>query len=287
MKTLLIAAAKGGTGKTALTCQFAHYLHLMGHLRVLVIDLAEPACSTASLARAHRAVVLRGETLMAQCGGLRRNVGAPGLWVLPAHAVPALCLEPGADEARYYANVRHLLCVLAAFADVCLIDCPPLPDLRTVCVESMVDAMVSPIQLSREALDSAACLINAAWGVRNVRAKLNPSLHFIGLLPNMVEATPLHQANVRTIEAQFGAWLIPDPGGLDRHLCIPRFGAIAQAQAAGVSVSELGKERAARRAWQSIRACFEALAGQLELDELHGEDHERDDASSEVEAFHA
>jgi chromosome partitioning protein len=288
MKTLLITSAKGGTGRTALLCQFAHYLHSMLALRVLVIDLAEPACSTASLARAHRADVLRGGASAIQPAEARHKIRARGFWVLPVHAVPSLSFEPGADEARYYANLRHLLSMLAAFADVCLIDSPPIPDLRTVCVESVVDALVSPIQFTREALDSVDEFINGPRGVRQVRAKLNPALHCIGLLPNMVEGTPLQRAIAREIEAEFGAWLISDPTAVGDYLRVPRFTAITEAQAAGISVSELGgKDPAARRAWQTMRACFETLARQLDLNGPGRKAPGGNEATREAEVCHA
>ncbi|MFM0079019.1 ParA family protein [Paraburkholderia sediminicola] len=267
MKTLLIATEQGGSGKTAMLCQFAHYLHRVQRLRVLVIDAAEPPCSTASLVRACRAVVLRGEKSIRQSE--RGNVAAPGLWVLPTGTVPSLTLGPGDDGARYYANVRHLLFVVAPLADVCLIDSPPLPDLRALCIESTVDAMLSPIRLNRESLDSVADLINGPHGVRQIRATLNPTLQFVGLLPNMVEATSLGRENARAVETQFGRWLIADPGIPGGYLHIPRFVAVQRAQAEGVPVGEVvGREPTARRAWQTMLACFDALTGYLRLDEV-------------------
>jgi chromosome partitioning protein len=267
MKTLLIAAEQGGCGKTAMLCQFAHYLHLVRHLRVLVIDAAEPPCSTASLVRACRAVRLCGDMYIARFG--QRYAKTPGIWVLPTSTVPSLLLQPGDDGERYSANVRHLLFVLATLADVCLIDSPPLPDLRALCIESAVDAMLSPVQLNRESLDSVVDLINGPYGVRQIRAKLNPALQFVGLLPNMVEATTLECENARAIVTQFGPWLIADPGSPSRYLQIPRFVAIPSAQAEGVPVAELiGREPTARRAWQSMLACFETLTEYLRLDQI-------------------
>ena len=267
MKTLLIATEQGGAGKTAMLCQFAHYLHRVRRLRVLVIDAAEPPCSTASLVRGGRAVVLRGEKSITESE--RGDVEAPGFWVLPTGTVPSLTLGPGDDGARYYANVRHLLFIVAKLADVCLIDSPPLPDLRALCIESTVDAMLSPVQLNRESLDNLADLINGPHGVRQIRAKLNPALQFVGLLPNMVEATSLGRANARAIETQFGPWLIADPGRPGGYLRIPRFVAVQRAQAEGVPVVEVvGREPAACRAWQTMLACFQALTGYLRLDEI-------------------
>ena len=284
MKTLLIAAEKGGTGRTALLCQLAHYFCLVRRLRVLVIDLADPACSTVSLARASKAVVLDGERAVALAGKSHANTPKGRIQVLPARAIHGLTLEGADAGARYYANMRHLLRVVEPFADVCLIDCPPLPDIRTVCIEATVDAMLSPILLSQEAFDSAADLINGAHGVRNVRAKLNPSLRFIGLLPNMLERTLLQQMQARVLQARLSAWLIPDPENPIGYLHMPRLDEIAKAQAVGVSVLDLARtDPAAAMAWRSMRACFDVIARRLDSVEPRLADGQ----AFNGEAFHA
>jgi cellulose biosynthesis protein BcsQ len=284
MKTLLIAAEKGGTGRTALLCQLAHYFCLVGKLRVLVIDLAEPACSTVSLARACKAVVLGGQWATALAGEPPRSTSKGCIHVLPACAIHGLTFERGEGGARYHANLRHLLSVVAPFADVCLIDCPPLPDMRAVCVEATVDAMLSPILLSQEAFDSAAELINGVQGVRDVRARLNPSLRFIGLLPNMVEKTPLQQAQARVLQARLSAWLIPDPENPNGYLHMPRLDEIAKAQAVGVSVWDLTHtDHAARTSWRAMRACFDVIARRLDSVETRLADVQ----AFNREAFHA
>ena len=211
MKTLLIAAEKGGTGKSALLCQLAHYLRRVRGARVLVLDLAEPACSTASLTRTAQAVMPGGERVPVKPHTQTCRARAPRIQVLPARTVHGLPSEAGESSARYYANMRHLLRVVAPFVDVCLIDCPPLPDPRAVCAEANAHAMLSPIVLSRETFDSTHDLINGPHGVRNVRARLNPALRFLGLLPNMVEDTPLQRAQARALQAQMGAWLYRIP----------------------------------------------------------------------------
>lgn len=261
MKTLVIAAEKGGTGRSALLCQFAHYLRRVRRARVLVVDLAEPACSTASLIRTDRAVVLDGERAFAIANTQSGWMRAPRIQVLPGCVAHGLSSELAESSARYYVNLRHLLRVVTPFADICLIDCPPLPDLRAVCAEANADAVLSPIVLSREAFDSVDDLINSPHGIRNVRARLNPSLRFFGLLPNMVEDTPLQRAQARTLRAQMSAWLIPDLRDPNGYLHLPRLDAIAQAQATGVSVLDLARRDAtARNAWRSMRHCFDALA---------------------------
>ena len=265
MKTLLIAAGKGGTGKSALLCQLAHYLRRVRGARVLVLDLAEPACSTASLTRIAQAVMPGGERVPVKPHTQTGRARAPRIQVLSARAVHGLPSQAGESSARYYANMRHLLRVVAPFVDVCVIDCPPLPDPRAVCAEANADAMLSLIVLSREAFDSTHDLINGPHGVRNVRARLNPTPRFFGLLPNMVEDTPLQRAQARVLQAQMGAWLIPDPRDPDGFLRMPRLEAIAQAQAAGVSVLDIAwSDAAARPAWRAVRHCFDEIALRLD-----------------------
>ncbi|CAG4913457.1 hypothetical protein R54767_04001 [Paraburkholderia gardini] len=246
-------------------CQLAHYLRRVCGARVLVLDLAEPACSTASLTRTARAVIPCGERVPAKPHTQTGRARTPRIQVLPGCAAHGLPSEVGEGRARYYANMRHLLRVVTPFVDVCLIDCPPLPDQRAVCAEANADAMLSPIVLSREALDSTDDLINGPHGVRNVRARLNPALRFFGLLPNMVEDTPLQRAQARVLQAQMGAWLIPDPRDPDGFLQMPHLDAIAQAQAAGVSVLNIAwRDAAARPAWRAMRHCFDAIALRLD-----------------------
>ena len=265
MKTLLIAAGKGGTGKSALLCQLAHYLRRVRGARVLVLDLAEPACSTASLTRIAQAVMPGGERVPVKPHTQTGRARAPRIQVLSARAVHGLPSQAGESSARYYANMRNLLRVVVPFVDVCVIDCPPLPDPRAVCAEANADAMLSLIVLSREAFDSTHDLINGPHGVRNVRARLNPALRFCGLLPNMVEDTPLQRAQARVLQAQMGAWLIPDPRDPDGFLRMPRLEAIAQAQAAGVSVLDIAwSDAAARPAWRAVRHCFDEIALRLD-----------------------
>jgi chromosome partitioning protein len=90
---------------------------------------------------------------------------------------------------------------------------------------------------------------------------LNPSLRFIGLLPIMVEQTPVQQAQARALQARLSAWLIPDLQNPHGYLHVPRLDEIATAQAAGVSDVDLARsDRAARVAWRAMRACFDVIA---------------------------
>lgn len=269
MKSLLIASFNGGTGRTALVCQLAHYLRLVRRQRVLVIDLAEPADCTDVLARGGCAHVVAGGLPPHMCEGQAAQYRA-GIDVLPAHAIPGLKGGNDPARARYYANLRYLIAVIQQRFDVCLIDSAPFPDLRTVCAAALVDAMVSPVGLSSEGLSGADLVVNGVYGVRNIRAKLNPQLHFVGLLPVLVEPTSTQRACAVTLQDAMSGWMIADPRRqhAGSFVQLPRLDAIARAQAFGVSVRQLQRDDAgARDAWGAVRACLDVLASHLDWTE--------------------
>ncbi|WP_063812850.1 ParA family protein [Burkholderia cepacia] len=264
MKSLLVASAHGGTGRTTLVCQFAHYLRLVRGYRVLVIDLAEPACSAISLTRGAGTRMMKRRPLNVRSDRLP-DTTIPYIGVLAAHAIAGIAYHADPAGARCYANLRHLLSQVAPLFDVCLIDSPPWPDSRAICAAALVDALVSPVLLSPDTLEQVVDFINGGNGVRNVRARLNPSLCFIGMVPNCVEPTPRQQTQLKWFEASMGAWLVPhdqSPGG---SLLLPRLDVISQAQADGISVADLvHADLATNREWQGLSACFDVLARRLD-----------------------
>ncbi|MFM0758289.1 ParA family protein [Paraburkholderia strydomiana] len=264
MKSLLIVSAKGGTGRTTLTCQFAHYLRLVCHQRVLVLDLAEPACCTHLLGRSGQAVVVgQGRT-----ADVYRPDGAAAdgsLHVLCAEVIHGL--EPDEDpvRARYYANLRHLLSVTARRFDVCLIDCPTLPDQRAVCAAALCDAVLSPVVLTPECMDSVPELIHGPYGIRTFQTRLNPQLRFIGLFPMMVAPTLMQRTQARVLLATFSGWFIPDPHDPQGFLHLPDMEVIARAQGLGLSARQLVRaDTGAREGWRVLRTCLDALASRLD-----------------------
>ena len=264
MKSLLVASAHGGTGRTTLVCQFAHYLRLVRGYRVLVLDLAEPACSATSLTRGACARVMKRGSLNVRSDRLP-DTARPCIGVFAADAIAGIAYRDDPVGARCYANLRHLLSQVDALFDICLIDSAPWPDLRAICAAALVDALISPVLLSPDTLEQVGDFVNGSNGVRNVRARLNPSLCFIGIVPNCVDVTPQQKTQLKWFEASMGAWLVPhdqNPGG---YLLLPRFDAISQAQAHGMSVADLVRDGlAANDGWRAISACFDVLARRLD-----------------------
>lgn len=229
MKSLLIVAAKGGSGRTTLTCLLACYLQRVSHRRVLVLDLAEPArCARMLGGCGHDAVAVGWYTADLYLPAAQAASGR--VHVLGADAAGGLVSPDDPGRVRYYANLRHLLCVAARWFDVCLIDCPPLPDLRAVCAEALADAVLGPVTVSPGCIEYAAELINGTYGIRNVRARLNPPLRFLGLLPVITSRTPFEQAWAKVMETTLREWLVPDRQFPQGYLCLPYLEAIGRVQ---------------------------------------------------------
>ncbi|WP_322021778.1 MULTISPECIES: ParA family protein [unclassified Burkholderia] len=264
MKSLLVASAHGGTGRTTFVCQFAHYLRLVRGHRVLVLDLAEPACSAISLTRGTCACMTKCPS-----SNVRRNrlsdTARPCIGVLAATEIPGIAYRDDPAGARCYANLRHLLSQIDPLFDLCLIDSPPWPDLRAICAAALADALISPVLLSPDTTEQVVDFVNGSNGVRNVRARLNPSLCFIGIVPNCLEPTPHQQTQLKRFEASMGAWLVPHDQRPESFLLLPRFDAISQAQARGISVADqIRGDLAVHREWQAMSACFDVIVRRLD-----------------------
>jgi chromosome partitioning protein len=259
MKTLTIWTQKGGVGKTALTCQLAHVLRARGH-RVLVVDLDSQGNAGAALLRAEKAVALAITTAALLMNG-SPVVVTPDVGFAVIRATPELVRIPEQPDefGRFHENFRSNLARIAPSFDICLIDCPPSDDLRVLLALTVADCVLSPIQLNQEAIEGIVKTLRGTRGVERIREKFNPALRFLGIVPNMVEATPLQKRNFREVLEGFGRYLVLDDQG--NVLRILRRSSIAEAQELGVSLPELARTKtAARDAWAELSPTLERIA---------------------------
>lgn len=259
MKTLAIWTQKGGVGKTALACQLAHVLRARTH-RVLVIDLDSQGNAGAALLRAEKAVALAIPAASLLMNG-NLAVALPDVAFAVIRATPELVRIPEQPDefGRFYVNLKANLARLAPAFDVCLIDCPPSDDLRVLLALAVAGFVLSPIQLNQEAIEGIVRTLRGTRGVERVREKFNPSLQFLGIVPNMVEATALQKRNFIEVLESFGRYLVMDERG--NPLRVLRRSSIAEAQELGVALPELGRSRtAARDAWAELAPVLNRIA---------------------------
>jgi chromosome partitioning protein len=270
MTTLVLANQKGGVGKSAIACQLAHYLNRNGH-RVLVIDLDHQGNTSSSLKKSSQVKCTSFTASDVLNGEWQDPKGSDdaSIRLVPSHEdLSGLERQPNKHNAYANALISFLAAAAQSF-DVSIIDTNPNPDIRYAAALIASDYVLAPIQLNQEAIDGVAGLRNHyRYGYLNIKAKLNPKLTLIGLLPNLVEATPFQRANFMAIAAQHAQLLIPLPNTTNKYAFIPTRTAIAEAQAEGVFVADLRKT-SAREAWRDIKPSFDAIASSMQLETCH------------------
>lgn len=250
MKTLVLTNHKGGVGKSAVATLLAQSFAHRGH-RVLAIDLDHQGNFSKPLRLCKQLTVapLTSDMLMTTSVESLQ----PGTSVLVQSSSDLIDLErQPALHTPFARNFRKFIGTMHARFDVCVIDTNPNPDIRMIAALASADFVLAPIQLTQEAMDGITALLNHhRVGLRKIKALLNSKLHFIGLLPTMVEATPFQRANMVQVVRHHRSLLIPLSDRLGDIASFPKRTAIAEAQAAGALLWEV-KKTAARDAWKEI-----------------------------------
>ena len=258
MKTVVLANQKGGVGKSAVATLMAHYLAQQG-LRVLALDFDHQANFTSPIALSRRATTASVTSDALMSGTDARMPQEP--FVLVPACDKLLWLEREAALHNTFArNFRTFLRGIDAQFDVCLIDTNPNPDIRLISAMASSDFLLSPIQLSQEAMDGIKGLIaHPRVGFYKMKKLLNPKLELIGLLPTLVESTPYQRANLVTVMESYIDLLIRFGAEQQQIAKIPKRSSIMEAQGDGLVLWEM-KKTAAREAWEEIRPTVEHLA---------------------------
>jgi chromosome partitioning protein len=283
MKTLVLANQKGGVGKSFVGCQFSYFLVQAG-LRVLNLELDHQKNSSKSIATSGRAQVANFTASEVFAG--RAGAVPEGQFVLIPGDDELSTLERQPDRHNSFVNELNLfLDSLAGRFDVCVIDTNPNPDIRYAAALITADYLLSPIELNQEAIDGIGSLLHhKRYGFRKIKQVMNAELELIGILPNMVEATPFQRSNFTQLVTSYSSLLIPLASGPGhRFAFIPNRTAIAEAQAAGVPLwllrqavpdAQAGRSMpesmpirtSARDAWREIKPAFETIARRMGLE---------------------
>lgn len=262
MKTIVLANQKGGVGKSAVAVQLAYFFNQIMGKRVLVIDFDHQHNSSKALKTGGIATVSQmpaSRLLTHSVGGVEEAEFV----LISADNIELLKMEKQGEKHNGFAsNLHAFLKAVDNDFDVCIIDTNPNPDIRQIAALVVSDYVLSPLQLNQEAIDGIGDLLNHdTIGIRKIKAAINPKLELIGILPNLVEATPFQRENFAALSKHFGNLLIPMDAG---YAAIRRTTAVPEAIAAGIPVWKLGKT-SGHTAWAQIKPIFEKIASIMEV----------------------
>lgn len=281
MKILVPANEKGGVGKTAVGCQFTFFL-VEQKLRVLHIDLDHQKNASRPLALSGKATLATFTSTELLLGRAGKVPDASFVSIQGDELLSTLERQPDQHNSMVNA-LKNFLDEVADRFDVCVIDTNPNPDIRYAAALICAHFLLSPIELNQEAIDGIGALLNhKRYGFYKIRQVLNPKLALLGILPNMVEATPFQRGNFAQLIATYPQLLIPLDGEPARYACIPNRTAIAEAQAAGMPLWQLRQavpagqgsgvvpesmpvRSSARDAWREVKPVFETIARRMGL----------------------
>jgi chromosome partitioning protein len=264
MKTLVLANQKGGTGKSAVATQLALYLQRLSR-KVVIVDLDHQQNTSAPLRLNPQVTVAPWSATT-----IFESAPPPALPAAPIVLVPGddrlSTLERRPDDHNAFASRFRAALKAWNATDVCIVDTNPNPDIRYAAALISADYVLAPIQLNQEAIAGIAGLLgHRRYGIGQIQATLNPRLKFLGILPNMVEATPFQQNNLRDLVTQFGGRLLSrDEGGIRRFGRIQKRSIIAEAQAAGMFVADMGKT-SARETWRELKPVFDMILAGMDM----------------------
>jgi chromosome partitioning protein len=258
VKITVQANQKGGVGKTFLEVQLAYFFAQQLSKRTLVLDFDHQGNTSKALQKGQLATVSRVKASQIFTAEVVPSIEHADLVAVAADREELLGLEKQASRHNEFATkLKKFLDSVRDQFDVCLIDTNPNPDIRQLAALVVSDFVISPLQLNQEAIDGIGQLLNNdRMGIRKIKAKINPRLELIGILPNMVEPTPFQRENFRELSSQFAKLLIPLGNGF---AAIKKTTAVPEAQAAGLPVWKLNKT-SAREAWIQIKPVFEKIS---------------------------
>jgi chromosome partitioning protein len=266
MKTLVLANAKGGVTKSTTATILAHHISRQ-RLRVLAIDLDAQGHLTNPLRRSGKPLV-SATTADKVLTEPDVNVEDASFVLLPAsRALIDLERRPGEHNA-FANNMHHFLGRMADRFDFAIIDTNPFPDIRLVSALVSADFVLSPVLLAQEAIEGIGELLNRdRTGIEVIRARLNPRLRLLGILPSVVTGTALEKANfAQLLEVPQLRQLLfsVDGAPLSGKNCafMPKRDHIKDAQASGTFLADGSK--AWRETWREVRPVFDRIVAMMQ-----------------------
>lgn len=253
MKTLVVAAQKGGQGKTAMACHLAFDFAERG-LRVVVIDLDAQGNASWTLG-SHRTVICASELFSASAATSLakhlKNFSGERLTLVPADA--GLANLDKMEISKAANSLRQCIGVLEDHFDVCIIDTAPSLGVGMTSALLSSDFIMTPIEMEAYSLRGMKMMVSLFTNLR----QQNPKLKFLGMLPNRVDSRkPRHIANLDELKKAYAQLLMP--------VSIGARDSIAEALGAQMPVWHI-KRTAARKAIKEVRGLADYVYKKMEL----------------------
>lgn len=201
-KTVAIANAKGGTGKTTTAVNLSAALAVRGS-RVLLIDLDPQGNASTYVGHPDDGrgmlSVFSGEKMLLEIVVPTKfgvDLAPAGEWL--AGVERALAGELGAEMV-----FREAIAALPADRwDLIIVDCPPSLGLLSVSALVAANAVLIPVATEAMPLEGVAQFLRT---VERVRGRLNPELKVAGVLPLRTESNNLSKSVESALRGSLGA----------------------------------------------------------------------------------
>lgn len=191
------ANQKGGVGKTTFSCQFAYYLQIKKHKKVLLIDMDAQGNSTgtmlgdAELASTNSQDLFEDDLEAVNVQTTERGIDIIGTEATAqAYDVEALPLEKVINPQA------HLVEVFPKY-DFVIIDCPPTLGRRLTAALIMSDFVVTPQKLSGYAVDGVAALFET---INMIQEGPNADLKILGIAINEWKETAAQKETLNALK---------------------------------------------------------------------------------------
>ena len=181
MKVVAVVSPKGGVGKTTTALSLCQSAASYG-LKTLLIDYDNQANATASLVALDSTLNCTNSfDLVESTSAITPMTVTDKLDLLPA--ANKLTELDGKDFELFFRLRERIRDQFSSRYDLVVIDTPGHLGQRVISAMASADAMYSPIELTKYSLQALEPMVDLQ---RRVQSRFNPTLLFLGLLPNRV-----------------------------------------------------------------------------------------------------